>query len=316
MSRLNGFPFPFTKDQYTYSNNSVPLDPAKTITVTADYKNELELIRKLLQKHHQRCFRSLPLSIESQWEIMLLLFNELASCNPESFTFQKMGGECLFQNHLLAEEEAFVFRDVSTIDLEPLDLVGRHVQEDLIIMGDRHDGLFLEAGQLCFPSNWSLAFVQGMEFKSIHNQVPGIQNDGFIDKVERFISKIQPGAVWERKNWSITVTNKLDTPLETYSVWGKHRQEVTCENAGDLIHLRVEVQRLFRLPMNHDVLFTIHTYLLQLNDLIQQESWLKSFYQNIKTLPEEIAEYKGISTYRTELLRFLENHMEKGRRGR
>ncbi|WP_408010657.1 heme-dependent oxidative N-demethylase family protein [Pseudalkalibacillus sp. A8] len=313
MSRINGFPFPFTKNQYAYSNDSVLLDPLKTITVTDDYKSEIELKRKLLHKHHDRCFRSLPLSIESQWETLLLIFSELASRKPDSFIFEKKGNECFFQNHFFEEEVTFLFRDASTIDLEPLDLVGRHVQEDLIIMGDRHDGLFLEAGQLCFPSNWSLAFVQGMEFKSIHSPVPGIQSDGFIQKVERFISKIRPGTAWERKNWSITVTNKLDTPLETYSEWGKHRKEVTAENAGDLIHLRVEVQRLFRLPMNHDVLFTIHTYLLQLNDLIQNESWLKTFYQNIKTLSEDITEYKGISTYRTELLRFLENHMEKER---
>ncbi|WP_221563745.1 DUF3445 domain-containing protein [Alkalihalobacillus sp. TS-13] len=313
MSHIKDFPFPFTKDQYAYSNNSVLLDPAKTVTITDVYKNEIELKRKLLRENHERCFCSLPISIESQWEAMVLIFSELASYSPDHFTFKKKGNDCLFQNHLLEEEESFVFRNSSSIDFEPLDVAGRHVQEDLIIMGDRHDGLFLEAGQLCFPSNWSLAFVQGMEFKSIHTPVPGIQKDSFINKVERFISKIRPGAAWERKNWSITVTNKLDTPLETYSEWGKRRKEVTAENVGEVIHLRVEVQRLLRLPMNHDVLFTIHTYLLPLEELIQNGDWLKIFYRNIKTLPEDIAEYKGILNYREELLCFLEEQLGKER---
>lgn len=303
------FPFPFTKDQYAYSNNSSVINPAWTVTVTEDYKKEIELKRKLLQQNHHRCFRSLPISLESQWEGMRLVFNQLAEQYPSTFTFTKKGKEFHFQNHLLQEEERFVFRNTSSIELEPLDLAGRHVQEDLILMGDRSDGLFLEAGQLCFPSNWSLTFVLGMEFKSIHTPVPNITDNGFIQKVERFISRIRPNTAWERKNWSITISEKLDTPLETYAEWGKLRQEVTEENAGETVHLRVEVQRLYRLPINNDILFTIHTYLLSLKDLVKNDHWLKLFYSNIKTLPEEITDYKGISFYKKDLMKYLENKM-------
>ena len=42
-----------------------------------------------------------------------------------------------------------------------------------------------------------------------------------------------------------TVDRQLDTPLETLSSWGKKRKEITSENAGERIHLRVEVQKLF-----------------------------------------------------------------------
>ncbi|MGM7700849.1 heme-dependent oxidative N-demethylase family protein [Pseudalkalibacillus sp. Hm43] len=303
------FPFPFTKDQYAYSNNSSILDPAWTVTVTEDYKKEIELKRELLQQNHSRCFRSLPISLESQWEVMRLVFTQLAEAYPSHFSFTQKGKECRFQNHLLNEEERFIFRDNTSINLEPLDLAGRHVQEDLILMGDRSDGLFLEAGQLCFPSNWSLTFVLGMEFKSIHHPVPDITDNGFIDKVERFISRIRPNTAWERKNWSITISEKLDTPLETYADWGRLRQSVTEENAGKMVHLRVEVQRLFRLPVNHDILFSIHTYLLSLEDIVMNEEWLTLFYLNIKTLDEDIADYKGISQYKKEILRYVEKTM-------
>lgn len=306
---IQSFPFPFTKDVYAYSNNSTLLDPACIVTVTDDYKDEVMLKRKLLQQNHDRCFRSLPISMESQWEGMRLVLNHLAEAYPAHFILERRGKEYRFENLLLQEEERFVLRDSSSIDLEPLDLAGRHVQEDLILMGDRSGGLFLEAGQLCFPSNWSLTFVLGMEFKSIHIQVPGINDKGFIQKVERFISRIRPNAAWERKNWSITISEKLDTPLETYAQWGKLRQKVTEENAGELVHLRVEVQRLYRLPINNDILFSIHTYLLSLKELVQDENWLKLFYSNIKTLPEDIADYKGISQYKKDLLRYLENEI-------
>jgi hypothetical protein len=305
------FPFPFTKDQYAYSNNSTLLDPACTITVSDDYKDEVLLKRKLLKENHDRCFRSLPISMESQWEGMRLVLSHLAETYPAHFILERRGKEYRFQNRILQEEERFVFRNSSSIDLEPLDLAGRHVQEDLILMGDRSRGLFLEAGQLCFPSNWSLTFVLGMEFKSIHTPVPGINDKRFIQKVERFISRIRPNSAWERKNWSITISEKLDTPLETYAQWGKLRQKVTEKNVGELVHLRVEVQRLYRLPINNDILFSIHTYLLSLSELVQNENWLKLFYSNIKTLPEDIADYKGISLYKKDLLQYLESEIAR-----
>ncbi|WP_349410207.1 DUF3445 domain-containing protein [Pseudalkalibacillus sp. SCS-8] len=307
---IHSFPFPFSKEEYAYSNNSSLLDPPWMITVTDDYKKEIMLKRKLLQQNHDRCFRSLPISLESQWEVLRLVLHQLAEAYPSHFSLSQNGKEFKFQNHLLEEEVQFVFRDNASIDLEPLDIVGRHVQEDLILMGDRSDGLFLEAGQLCFPSNWSLTFVLGMEFKSIHYPVPGIKDSGFIEKVERFISRIGPNTAWERKNWSITISEKLDTPLETYADWGRLRKEVTHENAGEMVHLRVEVQRLYRLPINHDILFSIHTYLLSLEELVQHEQWLKMFYENIRTLSSDIADYKGISQYKDEVIHFLEKTMD------
>ncbi|MCA0988589.1 heme-dependent oxidative N-demethylase family protein [Guptibacillus algicola] len=300
------FPFPFTKDSYAYSNNSILLDPARSVAVSSHYIEEVKLKRNLLNQNHERCFRALPLSLEAQWEVLLLVFKELSTCEPQYFTLEQRGNAYQFTNHLLREVESFSFKDSSSIEVEPLDLAGRHVQEDLIIMGDRHDGLFLEAGQLCFPSNWSLTFVLGMEFKAIHTPVPGITDNRFIEKVERFITRIRPNSAWERKNWSVTITNKLDTPLETYSDWGKLRYNVTEANAGELVNLRVEVQRLYRLPVTNDILFSIHTYLLPLNELISNDEWLKKFYTNVKTLPKEIADYKGISLYKRELMTFLE----------
>ena len=305
-TNVNDFPFPFTKDNYAYSNNSSPLIPTRTVTMTNRYAEEVRLKRKLLDENYDRCFQALPISHESQWEVLMRIFNELSKHEPKHFSLEQRGNSYQFTNRLLEEEERFVYRDSSSIDHEPLNLAGRHVQEDLIIMGDRHDGLFLEAGQLCFPSNWSLTFVLGMEFKAIHTPVPGIMDNRFIEKVERFIMRIRPSSAWERKNWSITISNKLDTPLETYSDWGKLRYNVTEENAGELVNLRVEVQRLYRLPVTNDILFSIHTHLLSLNELMTNDEWLKKFYTNVKTLPHELAEYKGISLYKRELMGFLE----------
>ncbi|WLD94864.1 DUF3445 domain-containing protein [Alkalihalobacillus sp. AL-G] len=308
---IETFPFPFTKDQYEYTNNSSQLNPVRCVEVTGDYNSEIQLKRKLIEEHPERCYRSFRHSIEGQWEILKLLFHEIATYEPDHFTFERRGKEYRFQNLILGEEERFIDRDLSSIDSEPFDLAGRHVQEDLILMGDREGTLFLDAGQLCFPSNWSLAFAFGLDFKSIHTPVPRINQTGFIEKVERFIKRIRPGTAWERNNWSVTITNKLDTPLETYSEWGRSRLKVTEENVEDLLHLRVEIQRLYRLPLTNDVLFTIHTYLLSLKDMATNNEWLTRFFKNVETLTDDIAEYKGISLYKKPLMNYFEQKVKK-----
>ncbi|WP_257349208.1 heme-dependent oxidative N-demethylase family protein [Pseudalkalibacillus decolorationis] len=311
-TRIQDFPFPFTQDSYEYTNNSTQLDPPRCVTMTSGYQTEIQLKRNLIQEYPERCYRSFHHSIEAQWEILKLIMSELAFYEPDHFSFRKKGKEFQFNNHILEEEVRFTDRDLSSVDDEPLNLAGKHVQEDLILMGDRDGTLFLDAGQLCFPSNWSLAFVFGLDFKSIHTPVPRVNQTDFIDKVERFIKHIRPGMAWERKNWSVTITEKLDTPLETFPEWGKHRLEVTEENVEELLHLRVEVQRLHRLPQTNDVLFTIHTYLLSLKEMATKKDWLTRFFRNIDTLPDDISEYKGIAYYKNPLMNYLEKNVSKG----
>ena len=72
---------------------------------------------------------------------------------------------------------------------------------------------------------------------------------------------------WQRFNWTFTVGPRLDTAPEIYHLWGPDKPTVTAENAGEKVHLRVEVQVLARLPRSHGVLFSIRTYLIRLDEL-------------------------------------------------
>jgi alpha-D-ribose 1-methylphosphonate 5-triphosphate diphosphatase PhnM len=105
--------------------------------------------------------------------------------------------------------------------------------------------------------------------------------------------------------------SQLDTSLETFSEWGQARKQVTKENAGEFVHLRVEVQKLFRLPKSNGILFTIHTHMLSLAMFIEHTPRLKQFYAILKELPQFIYEYKGISLYREQVLEYLEEEMKK-----
>jgi dimethylamine monooxygenase subunit A len=311
-SELLSFPYPFNNsDTYRYSNNAVPLEQPNPIEVTGEYADEISLKRELLTKHPERCYYSSPHTLDAQWEVVDLILHNLVSNYPDQFILKKKDQHWEFSNLRTKESNAFMFGDTSSLKEEPLDFIGRHVQEDLILMMQRDGNLYLDAGQLCFPANWSLYFDAGMSFKEIHSPIPGFHSDSLDDRILQFLMRIEAGAPWGRKNWSLMAGNRLDTSLETFSEWGQARKQVTKENAGELVHLRVEVQKLFRLPKSNGILFTIHSHMLPLKTFIQHPPWHKQFYGILNELPDFIADYKGISLYRAQVLEYLEEELKK-----
>ncbi|NMH72082.1 DUF3445 domain-containing protein [Bacillus sp. RO2] len=307
---LKRFPYPFKGDSYRYSNNSTLLTPPSSIEITGGYLKDIHLKRSLLSEHHSRCFQTFPHTNKAQWEVLELVMKDLVSYYPENFSLKKERQKHIFINHLTQEKYEFNLGDNSTLSDEPLDFIGRHVQEDLILMMQRDGDLYLDAGQLCFPANWSLAFNHGMSFKNIHFPIPGFKEEGLDERILQFLLRLEAGNPWGRKNWSLMAGNRMDTSLETFDVWGKDRKNVTVENAGEFVHLRVEVQKLFRLPRSNGILFTIHTHLLPLEKLIEIPEWRRQFYQILVELPSHIAEYKGISLYKDKVLAYIEKKGE------
>ncbi|WP_404446422.1 DUF3445 domain-containing protein [Sutcliffiella horikoshii] len=307
---LRKFPYPFQGDTYRYSNNSTLLHPPSSMEITASYQEEMTVKRSLLSNHHSRCYQSFPHTDKAQWEVLELVMTDLAKYYPQSYSLIKAEDKHIFTNHILQEEHVFTIGDNSTLPYEPLDFIGRHVQEDLILMLQRDGDLYLDAGQLCFPANWSLAFNHGMSFKNIHFPIPGFKEEGLDERILQFLLRLEVGNPWGRKNWSLMAGHRMDTSLETFDVWGKHRKNVTVENAGEFVHLRVEVQKLFRLPRSNAILFTIHTHLLSLEKLMEVPEWKRQFYQILVELPSHIAEYKGISLYKDKVLAYIEKKGE------
>lgn len=311
INNLDDFPYPFKGNIYRYSNNSIPLDVPKTAEITPNYIEEIKLKRQLLSDHPERCFQSLPFTLKAQWEILELILDHLVKYYPDNFTLTKTNSLWTFQNQLLNETHQFIFGDESSLPQQPLDFIGRQVQEDLILMSERDGNLYLDAGQLCFPANWSLAFDLGMSFKEIHHPIPGFKEENLDERILNFLLRLEAGNPWGRKNWSLMAGNRLDTSLETFDKWGKGRKQVTPENAGDFVHLRVEVQTLFRLPRRNGILFTIHTHLLPLGKLAAKQEWLEQFYHILQELPPHIIDYKGLSLFKGAVMDYLKAQIEK-----
>jgi hypothetical protein len=103
----------------------------------------------------------------------------------------------------------------------------------------------------------------------------------------------------------MTINPRLDTAPETYPEWGPDRASVTPENVGRKVHLRVEVQTLWRLPRSNALLFPIRGYLASLDELTRVPNWGRRMHRVLSTLPPQLVEYKGLTRFLPTAVAYL-----------
>jgi hypothetical protein len=103
----------------------------------------------------------------------------------------------------------------------------------------------------------------------------------------------------------MTVHPRLDTSPENYPHWGPDRATVTAKNAGDLVHLRVELQGLWRLPRSNAVVFGIRCYLISVRELASIPKWARRVHRVLKNLHPALVDYKGLTRYHDALVEWL-----------
>ncbi len=318
---MHTFPFPFTDDKYRYSTN---VEPARTpistaaggwghtvLTVDSQYRRELDERNRILAADPGRLV-VLPHMVPAAWDAMLTALRELATAYPDSMSLARQDGECWhWRNQLLDIDTTFVYGDDRTIPGGPLAFLGRQVQEDIVLLDQREETLYCDAGMVTFASDWSFGFDVGMSFLDIHGPVPRIAQTGVITRAHEFLKRLQPGETYRRTNWSMTIGRRLDVSTERYPEWGPDRlmlQGVDDHTFGELLHLRVEVQHLIRLPESNAIMFLIRTHLLPLADLAAVEPWRVRTAQVLAELPPDMASYKGMVTFRLRAADWLLAH--------
>ncbi len=141
---------------------------------------------------------------------------------------------------------------------QPLLTLGRLVQEDFCIMQDGDAGEHvLSAAILCFPAGWMLAEKLGRAMMRIHAPVPRYDQE-IGHRVQRMMSLVRPDAPLWRANAHHSRAG-LHNPLSEAAP-----RDV---DAGSLPYVRSERQTFVRLPHSRAVVFSIHTYLVRLQDL-------------------------------------------------
>lgn len=313
-----GFPFPFPEDRYRYSTNVEPAPgvvatPAgqwgnAVVDVDVEYGAELAERRAILAADPGR-HAVLPHMRAAAWDALLTLLTELSLAYPSSMALTRTGArDWRWHNALLGETLDFTYGDDATLPDEPLAYAASQVQEDIVLL-DQRDQLYGDAGVVTFAADWSFGFDVGMSFLEIHGPVPRLRETGVITRAHEFLKRLQPHEPYRRTNWTLTIGRRLDVSTELYPDWGPDREAIQLvddETFGRLVHLRVEVQHLIRLPESGAIMFLIRTYLLPLEQLATVDAWRVRAAKVLAELPEDMADYKGIIKYRDRAAAWLQ----------
>jgi hypothetical protein len=224
---------------------------------------------------------------------------------PEHFALER-GGQCWhWTNRPLGIDDRFVFGEPGTLPCAPLEYITRQAQGDWCVLDQREGTLWMDAGMVTTQADWSLNFDLGMNFIEWHGPVPLAPEMGVFDRALKFLLNLQLGHPVRRLNWTMTIHPRLDTSPEQYPFWGTDRASVTPENVGDIAHLRVELQALWRLPRSNAIVFSIRAYLLALNELVTIRKWARRAHRVLRDLHHALVDYKGLTRYRDTVVAYL-----------
>jgi hypothetical protein len=305
------FPFPFAEDRYQYAVNIEPHRPGPPgsvyefpLDIDEHYVSECRDRRITLERDPGR-YASLPHMMDAQWDFLELAMRSLARDYPAHFALSVDGARWHWTNRPLGLTQSFVFGDAATLPREPFDFIARQMQGDFVLMDHRDNDLWADAGMVTCQADWSLAFDLGMSFKEWHGPVPLAHESGVFDRALAFLLNLRQGEPVRRLNWTMTANPRLDTAPETYPLWGPDRTTVTPDNVAQRLHLRVELQALFRLPRSNGIVFSIRCYLASLQDLATSRRWAIRLHRVLGSLPEPLVEYKGLTRYRATAIEWL-----------
>lgn len=305
------FPFPFPEDDYMYSVNMEPHTSGRPgsvfehmFDVDEHYVAEMRDRARVLADDPLRC-QSLPHMTLAGWDLLELIMENFSRDYPQWFSLSKEGDRWHWINRPLGIDQSFTFMDESTLPCGPFEYITRQAQGDFTLQDQREDNLWIEAGMVTSQADWSLDFDIGMSFHEWHAPVPLAGKMGIFDRALKFLLALQHGAPVRRFNWTMTVDPLLDTSPENYHKWGPSKTTMTPETIGKRQHLRVELQTLIRLPRSNAIVFPIRCYLISFEDLVRQPKWARRLHRVIKTLPDELATYKGFIRNRELMIDYL-----------
>jgi hypothetical protein len=142
-------------------------------------------------------------------------------------------------------------RETVPLDTPTLPLIGRLLQEDMLLMAPGDPEYRLIGGVLCFPSRWSFAEKLGRPLTEIHSIVPGYAEE-LAPRVNRVFDAVAVERPLIRVNWAVHPTPALHQP-----------RVKTSDGAAPVVPLtgrfwlRTERQTLRRLPRTRAVAFGI-----------------------------------------------------------
>jgi dimethylamine monooxygenase subunit A len=179
-----------------------------------------------------------------------------------------------------------------------LESLGRSLEPDFVLLVPSANGPVIVGGVVCFPSSWALPEKMGLTLEQTHGPVPAL-NPQLGERIRTALDRLAPGVAWERENWGMArdgnrnhhphrPRKRLDETVEPNELW-----------------LRVERQVLYRLPQTGGLLFGIRLEITPWSEFAGNGEAIAGLRRGLETMPDEIASYKGLSSSRGRILKWM-----------
>lgn len=177
--------------------------------------------------------------------------------------------------------------------------LGRNWEPDLLILKPGASGqMELVGSAVCFPSSWAPEEKFGKALDFIHAPVPGL-NEKLGAPVRQFMERIKPGISWERINWGLSRSPELNQHPK------RNLPRLNESVRVDEVFFRAEYQSLVALPRSGGVLFGIRLGIEPLGKICEDGAMREGLARALRTMPEDMARYKGLATARGAILKML-----------
>jgi hypothetical protein len=177
--------------------------------------------------------------------------------------------------------------------------LARVIEPDFALMCATRDRVIrLVGGCVCFPSSWSPEQKMGMELKDIHAVVPGL-NERMGTMIAGAMGNLKPTIIGMRADWSL----KASTVLNHHPLQGMKLPDGSATPESSFI--RVERQMMVGLPAVEGaasgIAFCIRYALYRVADMAKDPDLRAGVARALRTMPADVAEYKGLATARGPL---------------
>jgi len=285
---------PFADGKWQLTMGVKPLDLATWIEIDEEFERELLLKEELLRDRYGDVFVALPGSEASQQETLEVILEHLQKYFPQYYQWDQDSIACL------STGQVWKFADFHHA---PLDLAGRIIQEDIVLMEASPQGYIMTAAAECFRLMWSIHEKIGKPLAQIHSPVPDYDKK-LEHPMDNLFAKMKPEHPLWRMNWGI-----VDEPimlLEKERYKEELETRITPENAGENLWLRMERQCLRRLPRTGAIVFFTHTYIHPLSAMEQIPPVAAALASALKQMPQSMQSYKNILPVREAIYSYLE----------
>jgi hypothetical protein len=272
------------------------------------YKAETSLKERLLVEDHSYYFHGGDATFTAQWDVLELVTTDLALHYPEHFQLQRVGDAWHWLNSLSGLTTTFHFGDPATLPCEPLDWIGRQAQDDLVLLSADATATFV-GGHLCFANGWAISDRLGKSFIEIHQRTPPATMAS-VESGARFLQNLKPGRSYWRMSWNFKLSDQMDMTTKHKPAYkadfARRAPELTAEDVGDSVFIRIERQTFTRLLRSQNLLFGIHTYNSSVAEEAADPRRARSILDVLRAAPQDVKDYKAITPIETALLSFLE----------